>query len=1025
MQRIQEFFSAWRYRSVRDAAAVAGICIAIYAASNWFGLLNRTYAFAEAYKAYDVDDLIVVAIAFGFLMLIYSRRRAQDLKVETNRRREAEKYNADQSALLTTVFGNVSQGILMFDSDERLVVCNDHYLEMYGLSSDIVKPGMTLREILQYRAECGVLDGGVEEVYSEVIAQIAQNKTVSRIAKMADGREIAVTNNPMADGGWVATHEDRTESRRREESFQLLFDNNPVAMVVFDRETFRFLAVNDAAVAQYGYSRERFLAMTLFDIRVGEHESTAALLRALPEAQNGEYVGQHRRADGTKLRVVVYSRILNFGNREARLAAIHDVTERMLIESDLRRTKKFLDAVIDNVPLPIMVKTAKEGRITIVNKASQQLFGFQREQTIGKTPYDIYSKDRADLIAKMDQECLDSGRPLYFPDHALSTPKGVRMVTSTKVPIPGDDGKTEYLLTLIEDVTERRKAVDELHRTKMFLDTVIDNVPLPIVVKTVKDSRFVLINKASEEMHGRPREWTIGKTLFDMFPKERADIIKAQDAECFVSEQPVIISDHTIPTSKGDRIVVSKKVAIRGQDGKPEYLLTLLDDVTERRQAEQRITHMAHSDALTDLPNRAAFSERLSAILKLSQAQRRSFAVLCMDLDSFKEVNDIYGHAVGDTLLCMVADRLRSIDGDIYIARLGGDEFTIIAENGERSSIGRLTDRLLAAFADDFEIEGHRLVQDLSIGVAIYPAHGTDDKTLMKNADAALYHAKSQDSGSVQYFEAEMDARSRERNALKVDLDFAIARNEIQLHYQPQLKMTGETTGFEALARWHSPKRGIVSPAEFIPLAEESSLILVLGERVLREACREAASWDKPLKVAVNVSPIQFRHGDLPRLVHSVLMESGLEANRLELEITEGVLIDDFSRAVSILRRLKALGVQIVLDDFGTGYSSLSYLRAFPFDKLKIDRSFIADLEGNQQSIAIVQAVIGLCRSLKIPVLAEGVETKAQHAFLTREGCDEVQGYLTGRPLAIADYAAVVGKKLIAETPARVRSIAG
>ena len=258
----------------------------------------------------------------------------------------------------------------------------------------------------------------------------------------------------------------------------------------------------------------------------------------------------------------------------------------------------------------------------------------------------------------------------------------------------------------------------------------------------------------------------------------------------------------------------------------------------------------------------------------------------------------------------------------------------------------------------------------------------------------------------MQYFEAEMDARSRDRNALKVDLDFAIARNEIQLHYQPQLKMTGEITGFEALARWHSPKRGMVSPAEFIPLAEESSLILVLGERVLREACREAASWATPLKVAINVSPIQFRHGDLPRLVHSVLMESGLAANRLELEITEGVLIDDFSRAVSILRRLNALGVQIVLDDFGTGYSSLSYLRAFPFDKLKIDRSFIADLEGNQQSIAIVQAVIGLCRSLKIPVLAEGVETKAQHAFLTQEGCDEVQGYLTGRPLAIADLAA-------------------
>ena len=343
----------------------------------------------------------------------------------------------------------------------------------------------------------------------------------------------------------------------------------------------------------------------------------------------------------------------------------------------------------------------------------------------------------------------------------------------------------------------------------------------------------------------------------------------------------------------------------------------------------------------------------------------------------------------------------------------------MIAENRTREDLEQLTARLRAAFVEDFDVGERRLPQALSIGVAVYPADGADAKTLLINADAALYRAKAEGSGSVAFYKTEMTTRLRERTALQADLKSAIQCNELRLHYQPQLKITGEMKGFEALARWHCPKRGVVPPSEFIPLAEESSLILLLGEWVLREACREAASWDKPLNIAINVSPVQFRHGDLPRLVHSILLETGLAANRLELEITEGVLIDDFSRAVSILRRIKSLGVRIALDDFGKGYSSLSYLRAFPFDKIKIDRSFITDLGTNPQSIAIVHAVIGLGRSLSIPILAEGVETKAQHDILAEEGCDEVQGYLTGRPLAIADYAEAVGRKAIAAVHAK------
>jgi EAL domain-containing protein (putative c-di-GMP-specific phosphodiesterase class I) len=281
----------------------------------------------------------------------------------------------------------------------------------------------------------------------------------------------------------------------------------------------------------------------------------------------------------------------------------------------------------------------------------------------------------------------------------------------------------------------------------------------------------------------------------------------------------------------------------------------------------------------------------------------------------------------------------------------------------------------------------------------------------MANADAALYRAKAEARGTVRFFAAEMDKHLRERRALQHDLRVALARGEMTLHYQPQASITGEIIGFEALARWKHPTRGFVSPGQFIPLAEDSGLIIPLGEWILRQACREAASWLKPLQIAVNLSPVQFRHGDLPALVHSVLLETGLAPGRLEIEITEGVLIDDFTRAVSILRRLKALGVRIAMDDFGTGYSSLSYLQSFPFDKIKIDQAFVANLERNPQSAAIIRAVIGLGRGLDLPVVAEGVETAAQLDFLTHEACNEVQGYFIGRPAPIDRYADLIGRR--------------
>jgi predicted signal transduction protein with EAL and GGDEF domain len=344
------------------------------------------------------------------------------------------------------------------------------------------------------------------------------------------------------------------------------------------------------------------------------------------------------------------------------------------------------------------------------------------------------------------------------------------------------------------------------------------------------------------------------------------------------------------------------------------------------------------------------------------------------------------------------------------VARLGGDEFIVISNDGEQPAAAEaLANEILRAVGNDLSIDGHQIHCGVSIGVSIFPADGKDDVTLIANTDAALYRAKSEGRGTCRFFEAGMDKSLRERRALQHDLQTAIERGELTLHYQPQARIGGDITGFEALIRWRHPVQGMISPGAFIPLAEESGLIVPMGEWILREACREAASWPKPLTIGINLSPVQFRHGDLPALVHSVLVETGLSPSRLELEITEGVLIGDFSRALSILRRLKALGVHIAMDDFGTGYSSLSYLQSFPFDKIKIDRAFISNLESSPQSATIIRAVIGLARGLGLPVLAEGVETEQQRAFLAKEQCDEIQGYLIGRPRPIEDYAELTG----------------
>jgi diguanylate cyclase (GGDEF)-like protein/PAS domain S-box-containing protein len=691
-----------------------------------------------------------------------------------------------------------------------------------------------------------------------------------------------------------------------------------------------------------------------------------------------------------------------------------DCTDRRRLEQELAATKQFLESVLDHVPVCVAAKNIEDGRYVFANRAFEAFSRVPREGVVGRRANELFSLETAASIEAADRAAVLASGATYHSELVIKRGDEKRVLDSTRVVARNEKNEPRFLIVLFDDATERRSLSYELENAKKFLELVVDNIPVSVIVERVSDGRYLLANRSAEIVLNRKREEVTGLTAADIFNPREAKLIIARD-EAAIKKRGLLTEEHPISTKDGLRLFLTRRMTVLGDDGAPQYLIKTHEDVTDRRQTESRMAHMAYHDGLTDLPNRAAFLKALSQMIEACGNTSEEFSVLNVDLKGLKEVNDVFGHAVGDKLLIEVAHRIQHVARGGVVSRLSGDEFGLIIDGPQPAAGQALAEQLAEAIAAEFQIDGKAVRTALTTGISIFPRNGSDPASLLANAGAALFRAKAKSRGSITFYEPEMDQQIRDRRVLHQELSVAIKNGELSLYFQPQARSgqtvdASEIIGFEALARWHHPVRGFVPPGDFIPLAEESGMIVEMGEWILREACREAASWPKPLQIAVNLSPAQFVHGDLVGLVHSILLETGLAPGRLELEITEGVLIEDFDRGLALLRRLKALGVRISMDDFGSGYSSLSYLQAFPFDKIKIDRAFVMNLGRNPQSAAIVRAVIGLGHGMNMSIVAEGVETVEQLGFLAEEGCDSVQGYLLGKPLPIEKYDELVGR---------------
>lgn len=668
----------------------------------------------------------------------------------------------------------------------------------------------------------------------------------------------------------------------------------------------------------------------------------------------------------------------------------------------LEHTNMLLNATLENMPQGICMFGADQ-KLVLANDLYSKMYGLNPEDVKPGTtlPEILQARIAAGSCPQDTQKYVEDRLVEAFlpdPGYVINELRDGRTFSVSRKAM--SDGGS---VAVHQDITAHLHAERELGQAKQFLNSIIENVPVAVVVKDAVTRRFILVNRAFETMLQMTRDDVVGKTVFDIYRTKDAERIDATDSEALAGVIGAYPRDYEIEMPRGhSRILATSRIVVRDAQGTPKHLIVVIDDVTERKRSEQRIAFMAHHDVLTGLANRLAIMEKIEEAVARNRRRGGSFAVLLLDLDRFKHVNDTLGHAVGDALLRETAARLKaSLRETDMLARLGGDEFAIVQdhENNQREAASALADRITNVISKPFDIEGNEVNIATSIGIALAPEHAANSDGLMKMADLALYRAKSAGRNGYRFFDPEMSLAASARHELESELRRAIQLDELELYYQPIVETrTGAICGAEALIRWQHPTKGIILPDQFIPLAEETGMITQIGEWLLQTACADAASWPKDVKVAVNLSAVQFRKNNLVDVVIYALAQSGLPPERLELEITETALIESATECLPVLHQFKNLGIAVALDDFGTGYSSLSQLMMFPFNKIKVDKSFIQNLTKRTECAAIIAATLTLARSLDIATTAEGVETVEQYRLLRLAGVTSLQGYLFQPP---------------------------